>query len=54
VKDILAVGLIVEAVKDGLVVSNSVNGMELRRVQKPAAADTVQRDEIPKLLVTIT
>ena len=53
VKDVFAVGLIVEAIENGLVVAHVVERRELRRIQKAAAANAVDRQEVSELRVAI-
>src|SRR5258708_29177411 len=50
-EDVLAVGLIVQAIKAGLVVAFVVERRQLWRIQKPPAPDAVDRKEVSKLSV---
>src|SRR5260370_1122816 len=54
VKNLLAGGLKVQPVENGLVVANVVERPELRRVEKTAAADAVNGQEVAKLRIAKT
>src|SRR5260370_39872401 len=46
VKNVFAIGLIVKAIENCLIVSLVVEGGELGRIQKPPGPETVKREEI--------
>src|SRR5665213_2264048 len=52
-ESIFAVGLVVQAIEDRLIVPDIVNWGVLRRIQKAPAAKTVDGDEVPEFRVAV-
>src|SRR5712692_2995271 len=50
--NILAAGLVIKMIEDGLIISYVMERRKFRSIQKPAAANTIHCKEVPKLFVT--
>src|ERR1700681_4021850 len=50
--NILAAMLVIEMIENGLIISNVMERRKFRSIQKPAAANTIHRKEVPELFVT--
>src|SRR5258708_11991385 len=52
VKNILAAGLVIKPVEDGLTVTDVVNPSELRGIEKSSTTGPIERDEVPYFCIS--
>src|SRR5437016_3236620 len=52
--NVLAAGLVIKMIEDGLIIPYVMERRKFRSIQKPSAANTIHGQEVPKLCVTKT